>query len=119
MVLDEWTQERVALKFNPKVARLVWWVTKPPVSEYDGDKEARNRAYHLKLGRARREPIIIKLADRLHNNLTMWGVDETKQRRKVRETQDFYLPLAERHTILIHETEDVIEEIMTSWNNAS
>lgn len=112
---EDWTQERVALEFNRWIAQLVWWVTKQPVEDFGGDKEERNRAYHHNLGRAPRESLVIKLADRLHNLITMWGVDEEKQRRKVRETQDFYLPLAESAILLIHEIEDVLREIMASW----
>jgi (p)ppGpp synthase/HD superfamily hydrolase len=60
---------------------------------------------------------MIKLSDRLHNLITPWGVDEDKQRRKVRETQDFYLSLAEKEVILIHEIEQVLIEIMNSWKS--
>ena len=111
----DWSQDRVALEFGHEVSQLVWWVTKPCVSEYDNDKEARNRAYHQQLGSAPREAALIKLADRLHNVTTLWSTSEDKQRRKVRETQDFYLPLAEKHIILIHELEDAVENVMDSW----
>jgi len=110
-----WSQDRVALEFGHEVSQLVWWVTKPCVSEYDNDEEARNRAYHQQLGAARREAVLIKLADRLHNVTTLWSTSEEKQRRKVRETQDFYLLLAEKHIILIHELEAAIESVMESW----
>ena len=113
---SDWTQERVAVEFNRRVAQINWWVSKPPVEDYNGDKEERNRAYHRNLSRAPRESLIIKLADRLHNLITMWGVDEEKQRRKVRETQDFYLPIAEKCILLIHEIEDALREVMVSWN---
>ena len=113
--IDGWSQDRVAVEFNRSVAQLVWWVTKPDVMEYDGDKEARNRAYHQNLNRAPREALMIKLADRLHNLITLWDVDAEKQRRKVRETQDFYLSLAEKEIILIHEIEQALIEIMKAW----
>jgi len=113
--IEGWTQERVALKFSPTISELVWWVTKPSVVDYGGDKEARNRIYHENLRRAPRNAIIIKLADRLHNLLTLWDTIDEKQRRKVRETQDFYLPLAEHHILLIHEVEDALREVMGAW----
>lgn len=111
--IDGWTQARVALKFTPRISELVWWVTKPEVSLFAGDKEARNRAYHENLRRAPREAIIIKLADRMHNLLTLWGTNLEKQLRKIRETQDFYHPLAELHILLIHEIEEVLDELMS------
>jgi GTP pyrophosphokinase len=108
----EWTHDRVRLEFGDEVAELVWWVTKPHVNEYDGDKEARNRVYHENLRRAPRNAIVIKLADRLHNVMTLGSTPDAKQVRKVRETQDFYLPLAECHTLLIHEIEDALRLVM-------
>ncbi len=111
--IEDWTQERIALKFTTTVGILVWWVTKPSLCEYGGDKDARDRVYHQNLHRAPRRSLMIKLADRLHNLLTMWGLKEEKRSRKVRETQDFYLPLAEKETLLIHELEDCLDEIMS------
>ena len=114
--IPEWTHERLAFNFTPRVANLVWWVTKPSADRYDGDKEARNRSYHRQLWRAPREAILIKMPDRLHNLITLWDVDEAKQRRKVQETQDFYLPLAEENTLLIQELEDALRGVMSSWS---
>ena len=117
--IANWSQDRVAVEFNRAVALLVWWVTKPNLVEFDNDKEERNRIYHQNLNRAPREAIIIKLADRLHNLITLWDVDAEKQLRKVRETQDFYLSLAEKEIILIHEIEQALNEIMNSWKTQS
>ena len=113
--IDGWTQDRVALAFNKRIAELVFLVSKEDISKYNGDKEERNRDYHRKLGTAVRDAVIIKLADRLHNIITLWGTSKEKQRRKVRETQDFYLPIAEKHTILVHELEAALKEVMQSW----
>lgn len=115
----EWPFERLVIEFNQRIAELVWWVTKPPLEDFGGDKEARDRFYHNNLSRAPREAIIVKLADRLHNLLTTWGLHEAKQRRKVRETQDFYHPLAERWILLIHEIEAALSEIMLSWKESA
>lgn len=107
-----WDQDRLALRFNAEVSMLVFWVSKPDLMLYDGNKEARNRDYHHKLSSAPRLAILIKLADRLHNIMTLWASTKDKQQRKVRETQDFYLPLAETHTLLIHELELAIQKVM-------
>lgn len=113
--VEVWSQSRVALEFNRRISQLVWWVTKPQVEVYNGDKEARNRAYHQNLRRAPREALIIKLSDRLHNMLTLWETTEDKQKRKVVETQDFYLPIAEEQVMLIHELETALSEIESTW----
>lgn len=115
--IEGWGQDRLSLEFNLRVAQLVFWVTKEDEEKYGGDKEARNRDYHRKLHTAPREAIIIKMPDRLHNIITLWGADEEKQRRKVRETQDFYLPLAETHIILVYEIEQALDEVMRSWTS--
>lgn len=113
--IDEWHHDRMIREYGQEIANLIWWVTKPPVSEYGDNKEARNRAYHQRLHDAPREALIIKLCDRLHNMITMWGVDEAKQRRKVVETQDFYLVLAEKTIVLIHELEAALDEVVAGW----
>ncbi len=110
-----WNEERVSDAFNRTVAQYVYWVTKPEIKLFADDKEERNRVYHQNLNHAPREAMIIKLADRLHNLITLWGVNEEKQRRKVRETQDFYLSLAEKEILLIHEIEEALMSIMNSW----
>lgn len=75
-------------------------------------KEERLRRYHYSLIlEAPRELAEWKLSDRLHNLLDMWEVAEDKVARKIRETEDFYLPLAEKHGILIYELEAALEAL--------
>jgi len=106
-----WHYDKVRDIFGPKVATLVWYVTKPKIEEFGGNKQARNRRYHENLQHAPRDAVIIKLADRLHNLLTMWETTEEKRNRKIQETQDFYLGLAEREIILIQELEAALMEL--------
>lgn len=113
--IPNWTQERLAHEFNELVAMYVFYVSEPPLEEFSGDKQKRSRAYHHKLAIAPREAILVKLADRLHNVVTLWHRSNDNQRNKVRETQDFYLPLAEKFVILVHELEEGLEEVMLSW----
>jgi (p)ppGpp synthase/HD superfamily hydrolase len=116
--IKNWSQERIATHFNQIVGELVWWVSKPSITSFDGDKEARNRAYHQNLTRAPRNALLIKLADRLHNLITLWGMSVEDQKRKISETQDFFLPIAENEIILIHEIEAAIAEVRASWKTA-
>lgn len=109
--IESWTHERVRAEFGENVARYVWYVTKPSIEEFDGRKRARDRRYRGNLMHAPREAIIIKLADRLHNLLTQWDTSEEKRRRKIQETEYFYLLLAGQKGILIHELEAILSEL--------
>lgn len=110
-----WDEQRVAHEFTPRVARLVFSVTKPDEALFGGSKEARNHEYHEMLMRVEREAAMIKLCDRLHNLLTLLSTSPEKQMRKVLETENFYLRIAEKHTILIHELEAALLRIKQSW----
>ncbi len=106
-----WDYDRLRAEFGPEIAEIVFWVTKPPVETFGGSKSARNRRYRENLYHAKRESIVIKLADRLHNLLTSWETTAEKRERKTLETVDFFLVLAERETILIHELEEALDEL--------
>jgi len=105
-----WSRERIHQEFNENVAELVWWVTKPSGPRFKTPEEI-DRKYHRKLADAPRDAAIIKLADRLHNLVMLWGQDVERMHRKVSETRDFILPLAEKHGVLIHELEAVLSLI--------
>jgi GTP diphosphokinase / guanosine-3',5'-bis(diphosphate) 3'-diphosphatase len=114
-----WSHRRMQTEFTSGAAEHVWWITKPPVADFGGDKEARNRHYHGLLRRAPRSSLVIKMPDRLHNTITLENSSLEKQKRKVRETQDFYLPLAEDHHLLVHEIEAGLDEVMSSWKSST
>jgi GTP pyrophosphokinase len=110
--IDGWSIERVEREFGKKVAKYVWWVTKPSISEEYPTKLDVDRKYHLNLRYAPRNAIAIKLADRLHNCITMWGQDRERMQRKVAETRDFILPIAEEHMLTgIHALQSVLKLI--------
>jgi GTP pyrophosphokinase len=105
-----WTIERVRLEFGDQVALLVDYLTKPSKKKYSSE-EKRLQVYHDRFEFAPREFFIIKLADRLHNLLTLWSSSSEKTVRKIKETKEHYLPYAEKQIILIHELEAIIEEL--------
>lgn len=114
--IEEWNFDRLNTEFGDHVSELVWWVTKPNVSGFK-NKLDRDRYYNQQLHeRAPRDAIIVKLADRLHNLVTMWEVTKAKRERKIAETENFYLPLAVREKILIHEIEAVLDELRNGKN---
>jgi GTP pyrophosphokinase len=105
--IPSWTIERVRLEYGERVAYLVEYLSKPEIA----DKVLRNKVYHQRFESAPREFFLIKLADRLHNLLTLWDCKPKKRHRKIEETRLHYVPYAERHLILLHELEAIIEEL--------
>ncbi len=101
-----WTIDRVRLEFGEEVALLVEYMTKP--EKTTASKKERDAIYHFRFRSAPREFFLIKLADRLHNVLTLWNCTLEKRRRKIEETRMHYLPYAEEHMILYHELEQAL-----------
>jgi (p)ppGpp synthase/HD superfamily hydrolase len=105
----EWTVARVALEFGEGVALIVESVSTP--LDLFPDKGKCLEVFHRRLAKSSRRIISVKLADRLHNLLTLWVCSEEKKLRKIKETKRFYLPLAREHCILYHELLAAIEEL--------
>lgn len=93
------TSEEIAEEFSDEVALLVDGVTKLTQLNYQTDKvevQAENlRKMFLAMAKDIRV-ILIKLADRLHNQRTMQYQTPKKQKEKSRETMDIYAPIADR-----------------------
>jgi (p)ppGpp synthase/HD superfamily hydrolase len=110
-----WTFVRISTEYNQDVSELVCWNTKPDPALYEGDKRECDKMYYENLRRAPRRAVLIRFSDRLHNLLTLSVMPEAKQKAKVLETRAHYLPVAEKHIILIHELEFAIREMEMRW----
>ena len=90
------TKEQIATMFNDNVAELVDGVTNLTQVDFKSKTErdyATKRKIILGITKDARI-IIIKLADRLHNILTLQYKSEEKRIKKATETMQFYAPLA-------------------------
>ena len=110
---DIWPLSRVARDYNTRIARLLDYVSKRPRSDFGGDEVRQLAFYHRRFMTAPHEFFLVKLPDRLHNQLTLWTCDEAKIRRKSQETNEIYIPLARRFGILAHELEATTKDFDT------
>jgi guanosine-3',5'-bis(diphosphate) 3'-pyrophosphohydrolase len=88
--------------FGPRVARIVASVTKPPYEEYGGKTLAHARATARQVMDAGWESVVVKLADRLNNLMSLWG-SRRKKCAKLVETFRHFLPIAFKYRVLVVE----------------
>lgn len=92
----DYTIEDIRERFGDDVAYLVGVVTKQPGHSYEMSKQLDNYIQLLDSMQYDIRPILIKLADRLHNMRTLASMKPEKQMKIAGETDYFYAPLANR-----------------------
>jgi (p)ppGpp synthase/HD superfamily hydrolase len=112
--IDGRTHEWIEGKFGSSVVYYTRWVSKPHPEEFL-TKEARDEFYHKTFADAPKDIIELKLPDVLHNLCTLFACSHDKQKRIVGIARSVYLPLAQKHDILVSETEAAIARVEAKW----
>lgn len=104
-----WTEERIAAYSTRRIATLVAGCSKDPNLSYYDDEEERTVLYYERIANSP-EFSMIKVWDRIQNQLTLEFCEVKKQIRKNQETERFVLPIARKYGILAEELEATIQE---------
>ena len=100
-------------EFGEEVAQLVEGVTKLTRIQFQTREQAEAENYRkmilAMIDDPRGRPILIKLADRLHNMRTIEYLGKQKQLQKAKETLEVYAPLA--HRLGIHKLKWELEDL--------
>ena len=101
----EWPNSRILEEYGREVAYLVDIMTKPSGrdDETDEAREARIDRYHERFKTAKKAVVRLKMADWMHNILTLIYCTPEKQQRKWFEACRHALPRAFEHGVLYKE----------------
>ena len=117
--LPGWTKKRLAKQFGKDVANLVQWCTKPTTTRFYGNRVRRDESFAKQLSHAPRRAIIIKIADQLHNLITLWVKEPGRQQEKLLFARHVYARLAQNHEVLPLEFEAALLHAETRFMFAS
>jgi len=92
------TREALAAEFGDEITALVDGVTKIGKHEYVRRDELQSETFRKLILASAKDirVILVKLADRLHNMMTLEHLDQEVKRRISRETLEIYAPIADR-----------------------
>jgi GTP pyrophosphokinase len=116
--IEEWDYERIRSEFNKEIALLVYEVSKRDKRYFGGNKAARNLEYNIRMLDISKKAAFIKLADRLHNLVTLYAVGTRNQFQVIGDTAKYYLIVAKKYNILYLELQLAIKQATQSLGNS-
>lgn len=117
---------RISKTFGPETAKIVISVSKLKGKDTENlTEEQLDSLYHHKIKNAHAKPLLVKMADKLHNLRTLGSCTLEKKKRKVKETEEFYLPLFEKVLFkypkegqyLLDQMKIAINNVSLNWGN--
>ncbi|MBI2439664.1 MAG: bifunctional (p)ppGpp synthetase/guanosine-3',5'-bis(diphosphate) 3'-pyrophosphohydrolase [Candidatus Moranbacteria bacterium] len=99
---QKWDRERVCRLSSVRTADIVAACTVDR-NLYYYDYEAERKEFYFRGIKDQFDFAAVKIADRLHNQLTLSFCDKEQQQRKNEETKKYVLPLSEHHDFLFEE----------------
>lgn len=112
--INGWTHDRIEAEFGQAVAYYVRWLSKPHPKLFT-NKQDRDDYYCKTFEEAPRSILLGKLPDVLHNLRTLFACSLEKQRRIVGVARRVYVPLAQKHGILVAEILAAIDRVEAAW----
>ena len=109
------TIEEIEKEFGPEMKALVDGISRINKLSLSADNEALV-SYHKKIlvglsGDVR--IIILKIADRLNNMITLWAIPENKRKEKAKETLEILVPIA--HRLGINHIKSELEDLSLKY----
>lgn len=92
------TPQEIEQEFGSNIAQIVVGLTKISKIKFKSKEQGQAENFRKMVVAMAKDirVIIVKLADRMHNMMTLQYMSEGKQKIKAQETQDIYVPLASR-----------------------
>jgi len=112
--IKQWPIERVIREFGMEIAVLLDQLNNTSMPESFSKAECLD-TYHRRASLLGRDFWEIKLGDRLHNSMTLGACPLEKIRRKVEETERYYMPYAEEHGIFVQELDAAMKELRANF----
>ena len=105
---QDWSIQKVRNIYGYDVSILVKSVSKPEIKPIPGLRFVTDSLIFTKVWTGGRRAVTLKLADRLHNMITLWGTPKQKY-NKISETKFYVLPMAYTIDVLYRELQEAID----------